>query len=437
MQFTICNSQSTIGNTQYAKNSLLIASCLYLIAGCLFNRLNAQVLTIDSVLNAIEKNHPELKMYDAQINAYNTYAKGAKALEPPQVGAGFFMTPYNTSMWKPDAMSNGMGSFMISAQQMIINPQKLEANASYMQSMSRVVMEMKGTTKNELFSMAKMSFYEWQVMKRKLKILSENEELMIYIIKSTEIRYTYGMDKLNAYYKAKAMLGDIQQMKIMTETEIKLRMIELNTLMARDKELVFDIDTLFILHNYETEIVDSTIISTNRSDYKALSQNVNLLQSKQFYEQSKRLPDFGMKYDHMFTFGTQPQQFSLMAMMTIPIAPWSSKMYKSSVAGLNYEIEALRNQQSTLLNNTIGFIENIKSQIKNKKQQIDLYEKTIIPSMRKNYQATLLAYEQNTEELFMALDAWQNLKVSQLGYLDLLNDLLQLQIQYEKQLEIK
>jgi outer membrane protein TolC len=298
-------------------------------------------------------------------------------------------------------------------------------------------MEMKGTTKNELFSMAKMSFYEWQVMKRKLKILSENEELMIYIIKSTEIRYTYGMDKLNAYYKAKAMLGDIQQMKIMTETEIKLRMIELNTLMARDKELVFDIDTLFILHNYETEIVDSTIISTNRSDYKALSQNVNLLQSKQFYEQSKRLPDFGMKYDHMFTFGTQPQQFSLMAMMTIPIAPWSSKMYKSSVAGLNYEIEALRNQQSTLLNNTIGFIENIKSQIKNKKQQIDLYEKTIIPSMRKNYQATLLAYEQNTEELFMALDAWQNLKVSQLGYLDLLNDLLQLQIQYEKQLEIK
>ena len=90
-----------------------------------------------------------------------------------------------------------------------------------------------------------------------------------------------------------------------------------------------------------------------------------------------------------------------------------------------------------MLNNTIGFIENIKSQIKNKKQQIDLYEKTIIPSMRKNYQATLLAYEQNTEELFMALDAWQNLKVSQLGYLDLLNDLLQLQVQYEKQLEIK
>jgi len=397
----------------------------------------AQVLTIDSVLNAIEKNHPELKMYDAQINAYNAYAKGAKSLEPPQAGAGFFMTPYNTQMWKPDAMSNGMGSFMISAQQMFSNPKKLNANSTYMQSMSNVEKEMKGATKNEMFSMAKMSFSEWQVMKEKLKILNESEELLSYIIQSTEIRYTYGMDKLNAYYKAKAMLGDIQQMKIMTETEIKQKMIELNTLMIRNKELEFDIDTTFILKNYETSVTDTTIITTNRSDYKALSQNVNLLRNKQLYERSKRLPDFGVKYDHMLAFGTQPQQFSLMGMVTIPIAPWSSKMYKSSVAGLNYEIEAVKNQQQALLNDASGFIQSIKSQIKNKKQQISLYEKTIIPSMRKNYQATLLAYEQNTEELFMALDAWQNLKVSQLGYLDLLNDLLQLQIQYEKQLEIK
>ncbi len=402
-----------------------------------FQTISAQVLTIDSVLNAIEKNHPELKMYDAQINAYNTYAKGAKSLEPPQAGAGFFMTPYNTQMWKPDAMSNGMGSFMISAQQMFFNPKKLNANATYMQSMSKVEMEMKGATKNGMFSMAKMIFYEWQVLKRKLKILSESEELLEYVIQSTEIRYTYGMDKLNAYYKSKAMLGEVQQMKIMTETEIKQKMIELNTLMVQNKDRQFDIDTTFVLKNYETSVADTTIITTNRSDYKALSQNVNLLRSKQLYENSKRLPDFGVKYDHMFAFGTQPQQFSLMAMVTIPIAPWSSKMYKSSVAGLNFEIEAVINQQSALLNNTSGVIENIKSQIKNKKQQISLYELIIIPSMRKNYQTTLLAYEQNTEELFMALDAWQNLKVSQLGYLDLLNDLLQLQAQYEKELEIK
>lgn len=421
------------------KKHKILYPCAVLMAGFVFNATNslAQVMKLDSVLNSIEKNHPELKMYDAQANAYNAYAKGAKALDPPQFGTGFFMTPYNPMMWKADGSNTGMGSVMFSAQQMFTNPKKLDANETYMQSMANIEREMKGATRNEMFSMAKMRYYEWQVLKKKLKILADNEALLEYIIKSTEIRYTYGMDKLNAYYKAKAMLGEVQQMKLMTETEIKQLMVELNTLMARDKNLEFDVDSSFALKNYDSLLVDSSMVVGNRSDYRALAENINLLKSKQFFESSKRLPDFGVKYDHMLAFGTQPQQFSLMAMVTIPIAPWSSKMYKSSVAGLNYEIEAVRNQQSALLNNTSGFIENIKSQIKNKKQQIDLYERTIIPSMRKNYQATLLAYEQNTEELFMALDAWQNLKVSQLGYLDLLNDLFQLQVQYEKQLEIK
>ena len=57
--------------------------------------------------------------------------------------------------------------------------------------------------------------------------------------------------------------------------------------------------------------------------------------------------------------------------------------------------------------------------------------------MKKNYETSLLAFEQNKEELFMTLDAWQNLKLVQLSYLDMLNELLQLQVNYEKELEIR
>ncbi|MFY9308676.1 MAG: TolC family protein [Bacteroidia bacterium] len=428
------NNRKYSGNINKFLRISILVICILPLPGW------AQVLTIDSVLNRIEKNNPELKMYDAQINAYNAYADGAKSLEPLQVGGGFFMTPYNVSMWKGEgeqSASPGMGSFMISAQQMFSNPKKLNANASYMQSMSSVEKETKNATKNEMFGMAKMNYSELQVMKKKLKILDESEELINYLIQSTEIRYTYGMDKLNSYYKAKAMLGDIQQMILMTNVEIKQALVNLNTLMNRDKDMEFEIDTAIVLKSYEVSMVDTSAISSNRSDYKALEQNINLLKAKQIYEQSKLRPDFGIKYDHMFAFGTQPQQFSLMAMMTIPMVPWSSKMYKSSVAGLNYEIEAVTSQQQAMVNNTSGTLQRLKSQIKNKKEQILLYEKTIIPSLRKNYQVTLLAYEQNTEELFMALDAWQNLKVAQLGYLELLNNLLQFQVQYEKELEIK
>jgi hypothetical protein len=138
----------------------------------------------------------------------------------------------------------------------------------------------------------------------------------------------------------------------------------------------------------------------------------------------------------MLAFGTQPQQFSLMAMVSIPIAPWSSKMYKSSVEGLNFNIEVLKEQQQNLVNQVNGTIEILKVQMKSKKQQMELYENIIIPSMKKNYETALLAYEQNSEELFMVLDAWQNLKLTQVSYLDQIMQLIALQIEFERQLEM-
>lgn len=422
------------------KSNNILKGIIILAIGLLnVPKMFSQVMTLERVLNEIEKNQPELKKYDAKINAYNTYATGAKSLDAPQVGAGFFMTPYNPQMWKadPSMNTNGMGSFMISAQQMIMNPKKLNANSDYMKSMSGVEAQMKGSMRNELYSMAKMSYYGWVVLKRKTIVLKESEGILKYLIESTELRYKYGMDKLNAYYKAKGMLGDIQTMIVMTNQEISQKMIELNTLMNRDKNITFDIDTVLKNNDYEKSIIDSTVIINSRSDFKVLKQNENLLRAKQSFENSKRLPDFGLKYDHMLAFGKQPQQFSLMAMVSIPIAPWSSKMYKSTVSGLNYEIESIKLEQQGFLNNVSGAIENIKVKIKNKKQQIELSEKVVIPSMKKNYETALLAYEQNTEELFMVLDAWQNLKLMQLNYLDQLMELAELQVQYENQLEIK
>lgn len=68
----------------------------------------------------------------------------------------------------------------------------------------------------------------------------------------------------------------------------------------------------------------------------------------------------------MVPFGTDPQQFSLMAMVSIPIVPWSSKMYKSSVLGLNFEIDALKAQQQILLNEVSGNMQNLKIMLQSK-----------------------------------------------------------------------
>jgi len=48
-----------------------------------------------------------------------------------------------------------------------------------------------------------------------------------------------------------------------------------------------------------------------------------------------------------------------------------------------------------------------------------------------------LGYEQNTEELFMLYDAWETLYMTQLEYMELLNQALRLQVTLERLMEKK
>ena len=218
----------------------------YIAISCLIlssQNLVSQTLSLDSVLENIKTNNPQLKMYDADIQSMDAAAKGAKSWMPPQVSTGFFMTPYNTKLWKPDEMSSGMGNYMVGLTQMIPNSSRLKADFNYMNAMSSVEAENKNYTMNQLKALAKTNYYQWLVLNRKVKIANENLLLLDYMIKSMEIRYQYNMDKLPSYFKAKSQYGVQENMIVMLENDISQKRIVLNTLMARDKNTFFEIDS--------------------------------------------------------------------------------------------------------------------------------------------------------------------------------------------------
>ena len=122
----------------------------------------AQNKSLDEVLDVIQKVHPQLKMYDAEIRSMDEAAKGAKSWMAPEVSSGFWMVPYNPKLWKKGDMgATGMGQYMISAQQSIPNPKRLNADAKYMESMSSVEKEKKKAALNDLYAEAKKNYYEW------------------------------------------------------------------------------------------------------------------------------------------------------------------------------------------------------------------------------------------------------------------------------------
>ena len=416
------------------KNKFYIAiiSCLILSA----TNLAAQTLSLDNILSTIKTNNPQLKMYDADIQSMDAAAKGAKSWMPPQVETGFFMTHYNTKMWKADEMNPGMGSYMLGVTQMIPNASKLKADSNLMNAMSSVEKENKNYTINQLKALAKTNYYQWLVLNKKIKIADDNLLLLDYMIKSMEIRYQYNMDKLPTYYKAKSQYSALESMILMLQNDISQKRIMLNTLMARDKNTAFEIDETYEIKDFNLAISDTTSLSKNRSDVKAIEKTMEINQLKIAAEKTKLLPEFGIKYDHMFAFGTQPQQFSLMGMITIPM-PWSSKMNKANIDSFQIKNESLNYQKQMILNEATGMISGMNTELTNLKKQYEIAQKSIIPALKKNYETAILAWQNNTGDLFPTLDAWEALNMAQIDALDKLQNILAAQVEIEKQLETK
>jgi outer membrane protein TolC len=425
------------GNKANQHSTAAVLLAVIIMVGLPLLSVQAQTMQLSAILDSIQQQNPSLKMYDADIRSMDEAAKGARSWMPPELGTGLWMVPYNPQLWKKMEGASGMGQYMISAQQMLPNKKKQDAQAGYMEAMSTVATEKKNASLNDLQAAAKLNYYQWLIIKKKQAILQQNKQMLQLMIQNAELRYKNGLEKLSAYYKATAALGNIENMQIMLDNEVVQKRIALNTLMNRDRMYNFDIDTIFEIKDFNNYSFDSTTFIAARSDIKAVDKDIQLTYLQQQAESAKLKPDFGVRYEHMFGFGGLPMQYTLMAMVKLPMAKWSSKMNKANTESLKWKAASLNQEKQSMVNQMSGMGTGMRAEFESKKKQVLLYQRNIIPALQKNIQTMQLAYQQNTEELFMLYDAWETLNMTQLDYLDQQLQLLVMQVQLDQLLEIK
>lgn len=399
--------------------------------------VQAQVMSLQRIIDSISVHHPVVKMYDNEIRSMDENAKGARSWMAPQVGVGNFMTPYNVDLWRKKDGMTGMGSVAFSVEQMIPNKKKLDANEAYMKAMSSTQKEKKNAQLNELVQDAKQLYYDWIILEKKLSVIKENQSLLNFMIKSAEIRYQNGLSKISAYYKAKASLGNIKNMQLMYENDIKEKRIRLNALMNRNAMLPLEIDTSFQFNDYADLVFDKDLFYKNRSDLKALDKEINIANLQQENEKQSLKPEFGFRYENMVGFGGQPLQYTAMIMIKLPFVSWASKMNKANIESLKWKASSLESQKEMMVNEYSGMAYGMRNEFDLNKKQIELYEQEIIPALKNNYKSMQLGYEQNTEELFMLFDAWEQLNMTQIEYFDLYTKALTMQVTLDRLIEKK
>jgi hypothetical protein len=225
-------------------------------------------------------------------------------------------------------------------------------------------------------------------------------------------------------------------MMLMTQADIDESSFRLKSLMNIQPTDSIMIDTATVVHFDPNQITyDTAVLGYQRSDVKQIEESIKVMRLNQQFQRTQAKPDFKFRFEHMYPRGEgMPKQFSAMAMVTIPIAPWSSKMYKSEVKGMHYDIEAMEKGREAILIEARGMLSGMGNQLASMQQQLTNYKTKIIPALRKNYETLMLAYEENREQLPMVIDGYEAMNMTQLEYLDKLETYFNMIVRYEREL---
>lgn len=391
------------------------------------------ILPLDSVLRIIAENNPVLQQYDYRARALDAYAEGATSWMAPMVGGGVFQMPYPGQ--KVMETRNG-GMYMLSAEQDIPNPTKQRAKQKYMRSRAAIETTGKDYTYNQLRADAKAAYYQWVVLEKKQTVLKESERIMQFMLKLANVRYPYNQASLGSIYKAEARLHEVENMQLMNRNEMEQKNIQLNILMHLPTSAEYRVDTTVRVPTLDIPEITPEFLNSARSEIRQLDQTIASMRLNLELEKLERKPDFKIRLEHMFPHGNgMPQQFTAMGMISIPIAPWASSMYKANVKAMELEIQGMQLEREHMLNEAQSMVRAMAAEVNTKRQQVQNYQTKIVPALRKNYAATMLAYEQNTTELPLVIDAWEALNMAQIEYLNNLAELYLMLVNYEKELE--
>ncbi len=390
------------------------------------------LLSLDTVLQRIDKNNLLLQSYGLKAESYKHTAKASTAWMAPMVGVGTFMTPYPGQMIMDES---DKGSLMLQLEQDIPNPVKQNANKRYIESKGKVENETRGVTLNEYKAQAKRLYFGWLVAQQKIKVLAQNEKIMQTMKKIEEIRYPFNQSKLGSIYKTTAKLEENRNMIIMQEGDIAKSRAWLNSLMNQQGNADFAIDTTYQPVFVAAKAIDTGSLALARNDIKKMDYSIQSMQLNIEAMKKQSRPDFKLRFDHMSPLTkAMPKAFSIMGMVSIPIAPWSSKMYKSEVKGMQYEVQAMAKEKAAMLQETQGMLYGMQFEIQSMQKRIKVMEDKIIPSLQKTLDVNFLSYRENKMELPEVINSWEALTMMQTNVLDEKLKLYLMIVDYEKEI---
>ena len=425
-------------NWKYMKHIIKYTIWLLILLPVQLFAQQTPVLSLDSILQRIDRNNVLLQSYELKAQSYKYSADASTAWMPPMVGVGTFMTPYPGQMSKDqrDNMDPGdKGNLMLQIEQDIPNKAKLNARKRYIESQGNIERATRDITLNDFKAQAKRLYFNWLIAKQRMKVLQENEKIMVTMKKIEEVRYPYNQSQLGSVYKADAKIEENRNMVRMQEGTIAKARAWLNSLMNVQGNKMFEVDTTYLPEFNPAGSYDTASLSGIRKDVLKMNESIRSMQLNIASMKSQKKPDFRIRFDHMYPLDAMmPNAYNVMGMISIPIAPWSSKMYKSEIKAMQFNIQGMEKERTAMLQETQGMLYGMQYEIQSMQSRIRGMEEKVIPALQKTLDTYFINYQENKMQLTLVIDAWEALIMMQMNVLDEKLKLYEMIVDYEKEL---
>ncbi|MBI3510227.1 MAG: TolC family protein [Bacteroidetes bacterium] len=398
---------------------------------CVCMHASAQTLSLRAVLDSIQKNNPLLLSYANRINADSAMIPAASAWMPPTAGIEFDKNPYSFNNFY-----NGV--VRISIMQNFPNRKVIDATSAYYGSFSSIDLNEYCYQRNKLFSQAKETYFNIYITQKNISILNQNIATLESMIDLAEKQMATGKGDLSSIYLLQAKKEEAQAKLIHEQNMILADMANIDYLMNADVRKTFSIDTNNVVRDYRNLLFEpeKDSLETRRSDIMQMNSIIYSMKLKQNMTALSSRPIFGLKVEHFAIMG-MPDMFSVMGTMTINIAPWSARKYKSQVRSMGFQILDMQQQKQNMVNMTFSMIQMLTIEMNSEYREVDTYSNKVIPAYQKSLDANLLAYGQNSTSMTMVLMSYDDLQMAQMEYLKHLGTLLNVQASYEREMQIQ
>lgn len=217
-------------------------------------------VSLSLLLEQVETTYPDIQRYEANIKAAQARIEGARSWMPPTFSAGLNRIPYNVSIMGNEMDPMNQAGLMFSLEQMIPNPAKQNAKENYYRSLGQKQQHDADWAKNTYREQAKILYYNRYINEKRIAIIEESEGLLGLFINTAENRYAYNQAELSNIYTLKARLEEIKNMRLMAQAGIAESNIGINTLLNRDPNYAFSIDTVIEMKEYENVVPETVAL---------------------------------------------------------------------------------------------------------------------------------------------------------------------------------